>query len=108
MERLQKVISVMEMDIDINEAKLIDKNSEMEELRIEKNNLETALLEANIREKKYLIENKNLNAVVEHYENERTAFMEKYNSYSDELQKVGVYYKIILYYCIIYIFLICC
>jgi len=89
MERLQKVISVIEIDFNSTENKLKDKEKEIEELQQENATLKTNLFEAGVKENKLISEIKNLTAVVEHYENERADFMEKYNVYSDDLQKVS-------------------
>jgi len=89
MERLQKVISVIEIDLNSTESKLKEKQTKLENLQHEMGNIQTSHFEAALKIKKYSEENKNLNSVVEHYEKERKDFMEKYNSYNDELQKVS-------------------
>jgi len=88
MERLQKVISVIEIDLNSTETKLKEKQSKIENLQHEMANSQTSHFEATLKLKKLQEENKNLNSVVEHYEKERKDFMEKYSSYNDELQKV--------------------
>ena len=88
MDRLQKVISVLEIDLNSTENKFKEKQNKMEHLQLELSSIQTNHFEATLKVKKLSEENKSLNSLVEHYEKERKDFMAKYNSFNEDLQKV--------------------
>ena len=87
MDRLQKVISVLEIDLNVNEGKLKDKHLKIDSLQHELTNIQTQYFEINLKFKKFQDENKNLESLIEHYEKERKEILDKYNSFNDDLQK---------------------
>ena len=87
MDRLQKVISVLEIDLNVNEGKLKEKQEKIDQLQQENTNLQTHYFEMNLKYKKFLDENKNQENLIEHYENERKELLGKYNSFNEDLQK---------------------
>jgi len=87
MDRLQKVISVLEIDLNVNEGKLNEKQSKIDSLQQEITNIQTQYFEINLKYKKYMEENKNLEALIEHFEKERKEIFDKYNSFNEDLQK---------------------
>jgi predicted nucleic acid-binding Zn-ribbon protein len=87
MDRLQKVISVLEIDLNSSESKLKDKQTRIESLQYESTNLQTNLFETNLKFKKIQDENKSLQSLIDHYEKERKDMLEKYSSFNDDLQK---------------------
>jgi hypothetical protein len=87
MDRLQKVISVLEIDLNVNEGKLKEKQAKIDALTQENTNIQTHYFEINLRYKKFMDENKNLESLVEHYEKERKEILEKYNNFNEDLHK---------------------
>jgi hypothetical protein len=80
MDRLQKIISVLEIDLNTSENKLKEKTQEYEDLKIKFSDLQTQYFDASLKYKKYLEENKSLQGIVDHYEKERKEMLEKYSS----------------------------
>lgn len=87
MDRLQKVISVLEIDLNSSESKIKDKQTRIESLQYELTNLQTNLFETNLKFKKIQDENKSLQSLIDHYEKERKDMLDKYSSFNDDLQK---------------------
>jgi hypothetical protein len=87
LDRFQKVISVLEIDLNSSESKLKDKQTRIEGLQHEMTNLQTSLFEANLKYKKFMDENKSLQSIIDHYEKERKDMLDKYSSFNDDLQK---------------------
>lgn len=87
MDRLQKVISVLEIDLNVNEGKIKEKQGKIDSLQQENTNLQTQYFEINLKSKKFMDENKNLESLVEHYEKERRELLDKYNNFNEDLQK---------------------
>ena len=96
MDRLQKVISVLEIDLNSNEHKLKEKQTKIEGYQGEMSNLQTQIFETNLKQKKIFEENKSLNLLLDHNEKDRKSLYEKYNSFNDELQIVKILKLIIL------------
>ena len=95
MERLQKVISVIEMEYNASEKKIKEKYWEIESIQTEYSKLQSAFFESNLREKNQVVETQNLKKLIEHYEGERNDLMVKYNAYSDTLKKVKCVFYLI-------------
>ncbi len=84
MDRLQKIISVLEIDLNTSENKLKEKTQEFEDLKIKFSDLQTQYFDASLKYKKYLEENKSLQSIIEHYEKERKEMLEKYSSFNND------------------------
>ena len=80
--RLQKVISVMEIDLNENDRILKDKIKENEELKLNYSNIQSELLDMNIKNKKMTEENKSLHSLLEQYEFDNKDKLNKYNNYN--------------------------
>jgi len=87
MDRLQKVISVLEIDLNVNEGKLKEKQAKIDTLQQDNTNIQTHYFEINLKYKKFIDENKNLESLIEHYEKERKEILDKYNNFNEDLQK---------------------
>jgi len=87
MDRLQKVISVLEIDLNVNEGKLKEKQAKIDALTQENTNIQTHYFEINLKYKKFMDENKNLESLVEHFEKERKEILDKYNSFNEDMHK---------------------
>jgi len=87
MDRLQKVISVLEIDLNVNEGKLKEKQNKIDNIQQENTNLQTQYFELNLKYKKFLDENKNMESLIEQFEKERKEILEKYSSFNEDLQK---------------------
>lgn len=87
MDRLQKVISVLEIDLNGNESKLKEKQAKIDVLTQENTNIQTHYFEINLKYKKFMDENKNLESLVDHFEKERKEILDKYNSFNEDLHK---------------------
>ena len=79
-DRLQKVISVMEIDLNENDRILKDKIKENEELKSNFSNIQNELLDMSIKNKKMSEENKSLHSLLDQYELEKKDIINnKYN-----------------------------
>ena len=87
-ERLKKVISVLEIDCLHTEEKLKEKQTKNEGLHEELNNSKNQLFDFNLQNKKLTEENKSLNTIIVKYENERKNLIDNYNKLSEEFEKV--------------------
>ena len=92
-ERLQKVISVLEIDYNNTESVLKDKAGKVDGLQLELSNLQSQNFELTLKNKKLVEENKSLGTIVEQYETDRKNMLDKYNSLSDDTQKVFIVCK---------------
>ena len=81
-DRLQKVISVMEIDLNENDKLLKDKIRENEELKIRFSNIQTELFDISLKNKNITEENKSLQEIIDHYETERKEMVNKFHNYS--------------------------
>ena len=88
MDRLQKVISVLEIDLNNNESKLKEKQTKIDSYQVELSSLQTQIFETNLKHKKIIEENKSLSLLLDHNEKERKSLYDKYNSFNEELQIV--------------------
>ena len=79
-DRLQKVISVMEIDLNENDRILKDKIKENEELKSNFSNMQSELLDISLKNKKMTEENKSLHSLLEQYELENKTILSKINS----------------------------
>lgn len=82
-DRLQKVISVLEIDLNASENKIKEKNKKIEDLQHEYSNLQSQFFDASLKYKKFLEENTSLKGLVEHYEKERKEFLDKCNTFNN-------------------------
>lgn len=87
-DRLQKVISVLEIDYNNAENIFKEKTSKSESLQVEMNNIKSQNFEISLKNKKLTEENKSLSSIIDQYELDRKNIVEKYNSLHDEAQKV--------------------
>ena len=87
-ERLQKVISVLEIDYNNAENTVKEKANKIENLQVEMNNIQSQNFEISLKNKKLTEENKSLSTIVDQYELDRKNIVEKYNQLNDEAQKV--------------------
>ena len=87
-DRLKKVISVLEIDCLHTEEKLKEKQTKNEGLHEELNNSKNQLFDFNLQNKKLTEENKSLNTIIVKYENERKNLIDSYNKLSEEFEKV--------------------
>ena len=77
MERLQKVISVLEIDLNSLETRMKEKQSKLDTVQQELTSLQTQYFDISLKYKKFSEENKSLNSLIEHYEKERRDMLEK-------------------------------
>lgn len=88
MDRLQKVISVLEIDLNSSETKFIEMQKKIESLNQENNTNQGLLFEACLKNRKLIEENKSLSLLHENSEKERKNLLEKFNNFNEEITKV--------------------
>ena len=76
-ERLQKVISVLDIDYNNAENNLKDKIIKLDNLQLEHNNTQSQNFELSLKTKKLTEENKSLSSIVDQYETDRKSILEK-------------------------------
>ena len=75
--RLQKVISVMEIDLNENDRILKDKIKENEELKSNFSNMKSELLDMSIKNQKMSEENRSLHSLINQYELENKEMLNR-------------------------------
>ena len=87
-ERLKKVICVLEIDCQHTEEKLKEKQTKNEGLHEEITSIKNQVFDFNLNNKKLQEENKSLTSMIEKYENERKTITEKCNNMTLDIEKV--------------------
>ena len=87
-ERLNKVINVIEIDLNSAEEAKKEKDNKIEQLIKEINELKNELLNSDKKNKKLLEENSNKENIIKKYENEKNELINKYNSLNESFKKV--------------------
>jgi chromosome segregation ATPase len=86
-ERLNKVISVLEIDLNLCDNKFKEKQSKLEAFQQELTVIQTQHFELNLKHKKLIEDNRTLQTQLDIYEKDRKELFDKYNSYNDDMQK---------------------
>lgn len=79
---------MLEIDCHHTEEKLKEKQSKNENLHEEITAVKNQVFDFNLQNKKLLEENRSMALIVEKYENERKTILDKYNSLTEEMEKV--------------------
>ena len=87
-ERLNKVINVIEIDLNSAEEAQREKNIKIEELIKEVSELKNKLTNIEIKNKKLVEENNNKQNLIKKYENEQKEIINKYNSLNESYKKM--------------------
>ena len=87
LDRLQKIISVLEIDLNSSEATIKEKQGRIETLQAEQSNLQTQFFELNLKYKKFAEELKAYQTQNQIYEKEKKEILEKYSTYTEELER---------------------
>jgi chromosome segregation ATPase len=87
MERLNKIISVLEIDLNLEASRLKEKQSKLEACQQEYNLLQTKHFELSLNFKKIQEDNRTIQAQLDIYDKERRELLDKYNSFNDDIQK---------------------
>ena len=86
-ERLNKVINVIEIDLNSAEELHREKDEKIEKMMKELNGLKNELLNANSKNQKLLEENKSKENIINKYKNEHKDIIDKYNSLNESIKK---------------------
>ena len=83
MDRLQKVISVLEIELHTSEEKMKEKSKKIEELQTELSNVQAQYVEYSLKFKQLNEENTSLKDIVDRYEKERKDILAKCSEYNE-------------------------
>ena len=86
-DRLNKVINVIEIDLNSAEEAQREKNNKIEQLTKEMTKLQNELLSTNLKYKKLMEDSSTKQNIIEHYESERNDLINKCNSYNSDTIK---------------------
>lgn len=91
-DRLSKVVKVIELESKNNEFDVNEKNKKIEALHQELNEMKNQVFDFNLQIKKLGEENRNLNTYIDKYELERKMILDKSKLMVEEAEKVSNYF----------------
>ena len=86
-QRLNKVISVIEIDLASSEQLVKEKADKIDTMTKEMTSLQSQIFDFNLKLKKYVDENNSKQKLIDHYEKERKDILTKYSTYQNEIEK---------------------